>query len=51
VTVSIGVASSEDSGVTDAKRLLELADQAMYHAKKTKNRVVRSDSTSAAKQI
>jgi diguanylate cyclase (GGDEF)-like protein len=51
VTVSIGVASSEGTGATDAKTLLELADQAMYLAKKTKNRVVRSDSASAAKEI
>jgi diguanylate cyclase (GGDEF)-like protein len=39
VTVSIGVASSESDGATDAEALLTLADKAMYVAKKTKNQV------------
>jgi len=43
VTVSIGAASSEDTGATDAKTLLELADRAMYVAKETRNRVSRFD--------
>lgn len=40
VTVSIGVASSESTGATDAEALITLADEAMYKAKETKNRVV-----------
>ena len=40
VTASIGVATSQSDGVTDAASLEKLADAKMYEAKKTKNRVV-----------
>jgi diguanylate cyclase (GGDEF)-like protein len=40
VTASIGVATSQSDGVTDAASLEKLADTKMYEAKKTKNRVV-----------
>jgi diguanylate cyclase (GGDEF)-like protein len=40
VTASIGVATSQSSGITDAKSLEASADTAMYAAKETKNRVV-----------
>lgn len=40
VTASIGVVSSESMEATDADSLFDLADKAMYEAKKTKNRVV-----------
>lgn len=39
VTISIGVATSAGE-ITDARRLLELADKALYRAKILKNRVV-----------
>lgn len=39
VTISIGVATSSEE-ITDARRLLELADKALYRAKILKNRVV-----------
>lgn len=39
VTVSIGAASSDNVRATDAEALIGIADEAMYSAKKTKNRV------------
>jgi len=42
VTLSVGVASSDDSGVTDHRSLIEAADKALYGAKHLgKNRVSR----------
>jgi len=40
ITVSIGVADSEMSGVASAEELYKLADIACSHAKKTKDRIV-----------
>jgi PleD family two-component response regulator len=40
VTASIGVATSQSEGVTDAASLEKLADAKMHEAKKTRNRVV-----------
>jgi diguanylate cyclase (GGDEF)-like protein len=43
VTASIGVATSQSGDVTDAASLEKLADNRMYKAKKTRNRVVSGD--------
>ena len=39
MTASIGVATSQSNGVTDARALEELADKMMYRAKERKNAI------------